>query len=91
VIGFASGNIPALPVNLPLLKGAALIGVDSRQFLLTHGVRQAASHLDEIIGWAGAGRIIPPVGRIFDFDDYRSALTLALSGESLGKTILRMT
>jgi len=91
VIGFASGNIPALPVNLPLLKGAALIGVDSRQFLLTHGVRQAASHLDEIIGWAAAGRIIPPVGRIFELDDFRAALSLALSGESLGKTILRMT
>jgi len=91
VIGFASGNIPALPANLPLLKGAALIGVDSRQFLLTHGVRQAAGHLDEILGWASAGRIVPPVGRIFAFDDYRSALTLALSGESLGKTILSMT
>jgi NADPH2:quinone reductase len=91
VIGFASGNIPALPANLPLLKGAALIGVDSRQFLQTYGIRQAARHLDEIVGWAGAGRIVPPVGQIFEFDDYRAALTLALSGESLGKTILRMT
>jgi NADPH2:quinone reductase len=91
VIGFASGNIPALPANLPLLKGAALMGVDSRQFLQTHGVRQASAHLDEIVAWAAAGQVIPPVGRIFDFADYREALTLALSGESLGKTILRMT
>jgi NADPH2:quinone reductase len=91
VVGFASGTIPALPANLPLLKGAALIGVDSRQFLMTYGVEQAARHLDQIIAWAESGRIAPPVGRIFEFADYRAALTLALSGESLGKTILRMT
>jgi NADPH:quinone reductase len=28
VIGFAAGSIPALPFNLPLLKGATLLGVD---------------------------------------------------------------
>ena len=32
IVGFAGGDIPALPVNLPLLKGAALVGVDYRQF-----------------------------------------------------------
>src|SRR5690606_40080307 len=32
VIGFAGGEIPKLPTNLPLLKGAALVGVDIRQF-----------------------------------------------------------
>ncbi len=33
VVGFASGSIPALPANLPLLKSAALVGVDIRHFL----------------------------------------------------------
>ena len=32
VVGFAGGPIPALPSNLPLMKGAALVGVDVRQF-----------------------------------------------------------
>ena len=27
VVGFAQGQIPALPLNLPLLKGASLVGV----------------------------------------------------------------
>ncbi|MBO1925697.1 hypothetical protein J4711_13470 [Staphylococcus epidermidis] len=26
-VGFASGPIPSLPLNLPLLKGASLVGV----------------------------------------------------------------
>ncbi|MFN3552249.1 MAG: NADPH:quinone oxidoreductase family protein [Novosphingobium meiothermophilum] len=32
VVGFAAGGIPALPVNLALLKNAALVGVDVRHF-----------------------------------------------------------
>ncbi len=90
VIGFASGNIPALPANLPLLKGAALMGVDVRQFLQVHGTAQAPAYLDEIIAWAAAGDIDPPVGRVFDFADYGPAMTLALSGDSIGKTVLRI-
>ena len=31
VVGFAAGQIPALPFNLPLLKGGLLIGVDAAQ------------------------------------------------------------
>ena len=90
VIGFASGNIPALPANLPLMKGAGLIGVDVRQFLQTHGTARAPAYLDEIIAWTAAGDLVPPVGTIFDFADFGAALTLALSGDSIGKTVLRM-
>jgi NADPH:quinone reductase len=90
VIGFASGNIPALPANLPLLKGAGLLGVDVRQFLQTYGTAQGAAYLDEIIAWTAAGAFVPPVGTIFDFADFGAALTLALSGDSIGKTVLRI-
>ena len=27
VVGFAAGDIPSLPLNLPLLKGASIVGV----------------------------------------------------------------
>ncbi|MFZ4109358.1 MAG: NADPH:quinone oxidoreductase family protein, partial [Polymorphobacter sp.] len=88
VIGFASGNIPALPANLPLMKGAGLLGVDVRQFLQTHGRARAPAYLDEIIAWAASGALVPPVGRVFDFADFTPALALALSGDSIGKTVL---
>ncbi len=90
VIGFASGEIPALPVNLPLLKGAALVGVDYRQFAAVFEVAAAERQFDELLGWVAEGRLVPPAGRSFAFDRYREALTYALSGEGIAKTIFEV-
>jgi NADPH2:quinone reductase len=89
VVGFAGGPIPALPANLPLMKGAGLLGVDVRQFLLFERER-AARHLDTLLDWVTQGRLTPPVGRVFALDDYAAALEFALSGQGLGKTVLRV-
>lgn len=87
VVGFAGGPIPALPANLPLMKGAGLLGVDVRQFLL-YEAETARADLAELIGWIAEGRLVPPVGRTFSFDQAREALTFALSGQGAGKTAL---
>lgn len=87
VVGFAGGPIPALPANLPLMKGAALTGVDVRQFLLFEGER-AAAHLETLLSWVADGRLDPPVGRTFGFDAFGQALEFALSGQGTGKTVL---
>ncbi len=90
VVGFVGGPIPALPANLPLMKGAALVGVDVRQFLLCEA-ELGAAHLDEMLGWVADGTLVPPVGREFAFGDFSEALNFALSGQGIGKTILRIT
>ena len=89
VIGFAAGNIPSLPSNLTIMKGAALIGVDVRQFLLFE-VARARGYLDELLGWVAAGKIEPTVGRAFPMAQARDALTFALSGVGMGKTVLEI-
>lgn len=91
VIGFAFGEIPALPVNLPLLKGAALVGVDYRQFASVFEAAAAQREFDELLAWVAEGRLVPPAGRTFAFDRYREALTYALSGEGIAKTIFEVT
>ncbi|MDP2329185.1 MAG: NADPH:quinone oxidoreductase family protein [Reyranella sp.] len=91
VIGFASGEIPALPVNLPLLKGAALVGVDYRQFAAVFEAAAAQREFGELLAWVAEGRLNPPAGRAFPFDRYREALTYALSGEGIAKTIIEVT
>lgn len=88
VVGFV-GGIPALPVNLPLMKGAALAGVDVRQFLLFEAPR-AAAHLAELLGWVAEGRLSPPEGRSFGFDAFAPALEFALEGAGKGKTVLNV-
>ena len=90
VVGFAQGQIPALPVNLPLLKGAALIGVDVRQFQIFEAERTQA-HLRQLLGWVAEGSMSPPVGRTFRFEAFAEALEFALTGQGLGKTVLRIS
>jgi NADPH:quinone reductase-like Zn-dependent oxidoreductase len=70
------------------MKGAGLLGVDVRQFSQTYGRAQAPAYLDEIIAWAASGALVPPIGRVFEFADFGPALALALSGDSIGKTVL---
>jgi len=88
IIGFAGGDIPALPVNLPLLKGAALVGVDYRQFGAVFEAEAAASELEELLARVAKGELNVPVGRTFSFGEHREALQYALSGDGTGKTIL---
>lgn len=87
VVGFAGGPIPSLPSNLTLMKGAGLLGVDVRQFMMFEWQR-AGAHVQQLLGWVAEGRLAPPVGRVFAFEAFREALTYALSGKGLGKTIL---
>jgi NADPH2:quinone reductase len=87
VMGFVGGPIPALPSNLTLMKGAALVGVDVRQFLGFEPER-AVEHMDNLMGWVAAGRLKAPVGRSFVLEDFADALEFALTGKGLGKTIV---
>jgi NADPH2:quinone reductase len=88
VIGFVGGPIPALRANLPLLKGAALIGVDIRQFNLNEP-GEAEANRDQLRHWLAEGAIVPQVGRVFPFERFREALEHAASGAGCGKTVLR--
>ncbi|HET9628254.1 MAG TPA: NADPH:quinone oxidoreductase family protein [Novosphingobium sp.] len=89
VIGFAGGDIPRLPANLPLLKGAALIGADIRQFGI-YEPELADANAAQIVRWCESG-LRPPVGPVFDFTRYREAMTAASAGQSLGKVVVQIT
>jgi len=89
VVGFAGGPIPALPANLSLMKGAALVGVDLRQFMQFDPAR-AQAHLTELLSWVADGRLEPIVGRSFGLDEFAGALQFALSGQGLGKTVVEI-
>lgn len=90
VVGFAGGPFPKLPVNLPLMKGAALVGVDIRQFLL-YEEALGRTHLDRLLGWVGEGNLIPPVGRRFPLSQFREAMAHGLSGQARGKTVIEFS
>lgn len=87
VIGFVGGAIPSLKVNLPLLKGASLVGVDIRNFNLREP-GQAEANRTRLREWIASGAFPPPPVETFNFTEFREALDHAASGKALGKTVL---
>jgi NADPH2:quinone reductase len=91
VVGFAGGDIPALPVNLALLKGSALIGVDYRQFGSVFEADAAAHIREQLFNAVRRGDLDPPTGTSFAFDNFREAMALAAARDGIGKTVVTIT
>lgn len=87
VIGFVGGEIPLLKANLPLLKGASLVGVDIRNFNLQEPERAEANRR-RLRRWIAKGKFPPPPVQTFPLGAFREALEHASSGKGLGKTVL---
>lgn len=91
IVGFAAGNIPSLPVNLALLKGAALVGVDLARFSFMHEPAVAAENLKQLLAWFEDGKLRPQIGRIYPFAQAREALADILARRTIGKAIVRVS
>lgn len=88
VIGFPAG-IAALRTNLPLLKGASLVGVDIRQF----GEREperARANRETIFALAAEGKLRPLIARSYKLEDYAAAMADAAAGASAGRIVLEI-
>ena len=89
VIGFAAGRIPALPFNLPLLKGGALLGVDLAQ--IGHREPDVRDQvIAQLFAWLRERTLIPVVGKIFAFQDFRDAFKAMTTRSALGKMVVRI-
>lgn len=87
VLGFAAGAIAALPANLPLLKGAALVGVDIRQFS-QRAPDQAAANLRGVMALHARGDLRPAIAGVWPLSAHRQALA-AMQGDAVGRVVLR--
>ena len=88
VVGFASGTIPALAFNLPLLKGGALLGVDLAQIQK----REPETHarlIAQLFDWLASGQLKPVVGKVVPFENFREAFKTMQSRSALGKMIVK--
>lgn len=87
VIGFAAGDVPALPLNLPLLKGASLVGVFWGEFAKREPKRNAEG-LREILGWIADGTIQPLVSRRYPLAEAPQALADMAARRVTGKVVV---
>lgn len=87
VVGFASGDIPLIPLNLPLLKGNALVGVFWGRFTQEEPDRHR-ENAARIIEWADEGKIHPLIQRVFDLDHGADALRWVADRNAIGRVIV---
>jgi len=87
VIGFASGEIPKIALNLLLLKVVSLVGVFWGAFAKAQPQRNAAN-LAELFRWYTQGRLRPHVSATFPLERYRDALDAVMQRKVLGKAVL---
>ncbi|MFM7482640.1 MAG: NADPH:quinone oxidoreductase family protein [Burkholderiaceae bacterium] len=88
VIGFANGEIPKLPLNLPLLKGASAVGVFWGDFVRREPEANAAA-MRELIQWHFEGRVRPHVSATYPLADVPQALNDMASRKVTGKIVIR--
>ena len=87
VVGFAGGAIPSLPFNLPLLKGASIVGVFWGSFEQREPAANAR-HLAQLMAWASDGTITPVVSARYLLDQSAAALRAMLDRQVVGKVVV---
>ncbi|MBK6636928.1 MAG: NADPH:quinone oxidoreductase family protein [Rhodocyclaceae bacterium] len=87
VIGFANGEIPALPLNLPLLKGASVIGVFFGDYVKRE-LPNFTTDLAEMLDLTNSGQLNPHISARYRLEDGARALQDLLERKVTGKVIL---
>ena len=72
VVGFASGPIPSLPLNLTLLKGASIVGVFWGDFARREPKANAAM-MAELAQWYAQGKVKPVIDRAMPMAELKAA------------------
>ena len=87
VIGFAAGEIPKIPLNLPLLKGFSIVGVFWGSFTRKEP-KQNQANVQELLGWIAAGKLKPLVSAAYPLAEAARALKDVLERKVMGKVVL---
>jgi NADPH:quinone reductase len=87
VIGFASGSIPALPINLALLKGASIVGVFWGDFTKREP-KAFMAQMKQLATWYAEGKIKPVIDRKMPMSDLKAAYAHMASRGVRGKVVM---
>lgn len=87
VVGFATGDIPALPLNLPLLKGASIVGVFMGAFA-QRTPQKYLHNLQEILTWFQEGKLHQHIHATYPLDRATEALREIADRKVKGKVVM---
>jgi len=89
IIGFTSGRIPSVGVNMPLIKGFSVVGVRAGEY----GRRDPEAgkkNIETIDKWAAEGKIAPYVCATFPLEQAVDAMRMLQERKAVGKVVVTM-
>ena len=89
VVGFAAGNIPQFPANLPLLKGCSIVGVFWGSFA-EREPQQSLQNFGELLTWINAGKIKQHIHKIYSLEEAPTALQDLIDRKVKGKAVVKI-
>ena len=89
-VGFASGEIPRIPLNVVLLKGAIVKGFEIRTFGV-HAPELARRDRTELLDLLASGRVAPHIDAVYALGDVAGALRKVADRQSAGKVLVDPT
>ena len=87
VVGFAAGDIPRVPWNLPLLKGCQIVGVFWGSFAQRFPGENMGNTM-QIIQWISEGALKPHISKVYSLEDAPQAISDVMERKALGKIIV---
>ena len=87
VVGFANGEIPKLPANLMLLKGASMVGVFWGDSVRREPEANAAA-MKQMMGWVAEGKLRPLVSARYALADTAAAFNALAARQATGKVVI---
>jgi len=87
-IGFTSGRLPVLPVNIALIKGFSVMGVRAGEYGRQNPAKGAENN-EAIWKLAEEGKVKPRVDREYPLSEWREAFETLAQRKVVGKTIIR--
>ena len=88
VVGFTSGRIPEVKVNMPLIKGFSVVGVRAGEYGRRFPQR-GKENMEAIWKWAAEGKTRPRIHAELPLEEWREAYRLLTDREVVGKVVLR--
>jgi NADPH2:quinone reductase len=87
VVGFAAGDIPKIPLNLPLLKGCEVVGVFWGAFVGREPERHKANVAELIELWKG-GQLHPHISSTYPLEQAGAAIRELADRKAKGKVVV---
>src|SRR6516162_4156520 len=88
-IGFASGEVPSLPMNLPLLKNYSVVGVFTGAWS-DRCPDEYGRAADKVLQWVGEGKLRPHVDRVLPLDQAAEAMKAIETRSVAGRIVLNV-